>query len=46
MPWLAIPFTDARVKELYKKFDIIEVPTIMVLDRNQNIVMDDATNMI
>eukprot|EP01022_Parablepharisma_sp_SALTPOND_P009429 TRINITY_DN139194_c0_g1_i1.p1 TRINITY_DN139194_c0_g1~~TRINITY_DN139194_c0_g1_i1.p1 ORF type:complete len:154 (-),score=17.17 TRINITY_DN139194_c0_g1_i1:105-566(-) len=42
MPWLAIPFGDARIPQLKKKYNVSGIPTLVILDPNGNTKCMDA----
>ncbi len=47
MPWLAIPFTDEqRIQNLKQKFGISGIPTLVVLDRNGDVVTHEGRSEV
>merc|ERR1712227_1030342 len=42
MPWLAFPHGDQRIKALNKKFEVNGIPWVVVLDKQGNLVMNEA----
>ena len=42
MPWIAIPFGDARIPELKKKFNVTGIPTLVILKPTGEVKVEDA----
>ena len=43
MPWYSVPFTqEQRIQTLKSKFSVIELPTLVVLDKNGKIVSHEG----
>jgi len=42
MPWHAFPHTDKRIEALKKKYAVSGIPWLVVLDRQGNLVMNEA----
>merc|ERR1712167_387833 len=46
MPWLALPFQDARKEALSDRFDVEGIPFFVILDPERNVVTTSARNAI
>ena len=47
MPWPALPFSDARIKNIAKTFKVKGVPRLVVLNAKTGAVINDtAVNVI
>merc|ERR1711907_484185 len=42
MPWLAFPHGDERIKALNQKFQVSGIPWLVVLDKQGNLVVNEA----
>lgn len=42
MPWVAVPFDDARIEQLYKAYNVQNVPTLIVLDNKKHLLKENA----
>ena len=42
MPWVAIPFGDARIQELMTKFDVKGIPTLVILNKSGELITSDG----
>jgi len=46
MPWLALPFKDARLATLAKKFEVKGVPRLVVLKPDGTIINHSAVQKV
>ena len=46
MPWLAIPFKDARIRALSSRFEVEGIPAFVILDAAGNIINKEARGSI
>lgn len=46
MPWLALPFQDARKEALSNRFDVEGIPFFVILDPERNVITTSARNAI
>jgi nucleoredoxin len=46
MPWLAIPFQDARIAALSDRFDVQGIPSFVILDPDRNVVNTSARSAV
>lgn len=47
MPWLAIPFKDARLKRVVKHFKIRGLPRLIVMDaKTMRVLHEDAVDVV
>ena len=42
MPWISIPFGDARIPALKKKFNVTGIPTLVILAPDGKVLCEDA----
>jgi nucleoredoxin len=46
MPWLALPFGDKRCKAWNKAFEVSGIPTVVILDEENNVINKDGRGAI
>jgi nucleoredoxin len=47
MPWLALPFTDRKLKaKLSGKYGVSGIPTLVLLDPSANIITKDGRSAV
>lgn len=46
MPWLAIPFKDARIRALSSRFEVEGIPAFVILDAAGNVINKEARGSI
>ena len=46
MPWKALPFGDARVEQLKKKYGVSGIPWLVILDAEGNLVHNEADTAV
>ena len=44
MPWLAFKFDDKKITELMEQFALQSIPTLLVFDKNGNLISNDGRN--
>lgn len=46
MPWLAIPYDDARIRQLKSIYDVYGIPTLIVIDENGKVITKDGRTAV
>uniref|UniRef100_A0A0D6QTS7 protein-disulfide reductase n=1 Tax=Araucaria cunninghamii TaxID=56994 RepID=A0A0D6QTS7_ARACU len=47
MPWLALPFSDAKAREkIHKSFGVVGIPTLVFLDKESKTVSGDGRDIV
>jgi len=46
MPWLAYQLNDAKIEELKKKFGVSGIPWLVVLDKDGNLILNEADSEV
>ena len=46
MPWLAIPYGDDRISQYKLAFDVIKIPTLILIDRDGNVLNREVRNLV
>jgi hypothetical protein len=44
--WLSFSFENSKISELYKKFQVNGIPWLVILDRNGNILDNEADSTL
>jgi len=46
MPWLALPYKDSRIQELHRHFGVQGIPTLILVDENDEVLSTNGRSVI